>query len=104
MFKPAPKQYRSSISAGPGTNSFRPGFDDSHPSDPEGWYRNRDRERGGAAGAAAPQAGKPLFTRLDISGVNRLTFVAGGSLRNPFTPLLLDPFLKKSEPQPSESP
>lgn len=40
--------------------------------------------------------GKPAFAKVDVSGANRVTFISkriGGA--NPFSPVLVDPFVKK---------
>lgn len=88
---------------------FGLGFDDSHPSDPEDkWAINFEIQGDGEIllePTRLKPTSKPLFARIELSGVNRLTFVSRRvGYRNPFTPLLLDPFLKKSAQEPSETP
>lgn len=83
------------------------GFDDSHPSDPEDKWAIELTILGDGKELLEPTTlkptMKPMFTSLNVSGVNRLAFVIRRvGKRNPFTPLLLDPFLKKTQPEPSE--
>lgn len=88
---------------------FGLGFDDSEPSDPEDKWSIEFEVQGDGKVLLEPQkikpTTKPIFTRLDVRGINRLTFVSRRiGWRNPFAPLLLDPFLKKTPPEPSETP
>jgi len=86
---------------------FGLGFDDSEPSDPEDKWSINFEIQGDGRVLFGPQrikpTGDPIFTSLDVSGINRLTFVSRRvGWRNPFTPLLLDPFLKKTAAESSE--
>jgi len=87
--------------------NFGFGFDDGHPSDPEDKWAIDLEIQGDGKILFGPQRFKPtsepVFTSIDVSRVNRLTFISrrvGHS--NPFAPVLLDPFLKKSAPEASE--
>lgn len=83
------------------------GFDDGHPSDPEGeWAIDLEIKADGEI-VFGPETVKPttdpIFTSIDVTGVNRLTFTSRRIGRNnPFAPVLVTPFLKKAPPVASE--
>jgi len=77
------------------------GFDDSHPSDPEGeWAIDLEIKADGEI-VYGPETVEPttdpIFTSIDVTGVNRLTFTSRRvGKRNTFAPVLVTPFLKKA--------
>ncbi len=83
------------------------GFDDAHPSDPQDRLAIEVEIKGDGEALFGPQVfkptSKPVFTRVDLRGVNRLTIISRRvGHRNTFAPVLVDPFLKKTPQQPSE--
>ncbi len=83
------------------------GFDDGHPSDPEDQWAIELEIKADGEIIYGPKTVKPtsepLFTSIDITGVNRLTFTSRRiGQRNLFSPVLMTPFLKKTAPAPSE--
>ena len=79
------------------------GFEDSHASDPEGkWAIELTVQADGKpvfGPARVTPVDKPLFTRVDVTDVTRVTFVSRRvGARNPFKPCLLDPFVLSPAP------
>lgn len=76
------------------------GFEDDEGSDPhDTWAIEFIVQVDGEAVAGAKRltpVGKPYFTKVNVSGANRVTFVSRriGSA-NPFAPVLVDPFVLK---------
>jgi hypothetical protein len=75
------------------------GFDDKHPSDPEKkWSLELTVQCDGQPGLpphVITPVDKPVFAMVDVRGVQRVTLVCRriGQV-NPFTPVLVDPFVK----------
>jgi hypothetical protein len=77
------------------------GFDDNHPSDPEAKWAIELTIQADGKQIYGPQritpVDKPIFSRIDVAGVTRVTFVSKRiGTRNPFKPSLLDPFVLAS--------
>lgn len=86
---------------------FGAGFADDHPSDPQDRLAIEIEIKGDAEVLFGPEQVKPtsepLFTSIDLQGVNRLTIISRRvGYQNTFAPVLLDPFLKKTAESPSE--
>jgi hypothetical protein len=79
---------------------FGCGFDDGHPSDPEGqWSIELEIKADGelilGPTELTPNV-EPFFGSVRVKGVNRVTFTSRrNGYQNPFCPLLIDPFLKR---------
>jgi hypothetical protein len=76
------------------------GYDDSHPSDPDNKWSIEFRAEADGKAVFGPvdltPVDKPVFNKLEVSGVNRVTFVIRRiGFENPFTPVLVDPFVIK---------
>jgi len=79
---------------------FGIGFDDSHPSDPEDKWAIEIEIKGDGEIIFGPYTIKPTeppyFMQADVTGISRVVFVSRRiGRRNTFTPLILDPFLRK---------
>lgn len=77
------------------------GFDDSHPSDPDKKWSIEFRVETDGKVAFGPltltPVDRPVFNEVDVTGVNRVTFVIKRvGFDNPFTPVLVDPFVLKT--------
>jgi hypothetical protein len=80
------------------------GFDDTQPSDPEKKWSIEFSIQCDGTVAYGPQVltpvDKPLFARVPVKGVNRVSFICRRiGYSNPFAPVLVDPFVKKSPAQ-----
>ncbi|MBN2083137.1 hypothetical protein JW859_13140 [bacterium] len=82
---------------------FGIGFDDAHASDPEDKWAIEIEVKGDGKLLFGPYTIKPTeppyFTQVDVTDVGRIVFVSRRLGRvNPFTPLILDPFLRREAP------
>ena len=86
---------------------FGIGFDDSHASDPDHkWAIDFEVQADGKV-VFGPEridpTTDPVYAGVDVKGVHRVTFVATRvNKANPFTPVLLDPFVRKYPEAPAE--
>jgi len=75
------------------------GFDDAHPSDPEHRWSIELTVQADGTDVYGPveitPVTDPLFTKVNVTGVHRVTFVSRRiGFKNPFAPVLLDPFVR----------
>jgi len=76
------------------------GFDDAHPSDPQGNHAIEVEIQADGKVVFGPEVIKPtdppVFGSADMKGIHRVTFVSRRiGKTNMFTPLILDPFVRK---------
>ena len=76
------------------------GFDDAHPSDPEHRWGIELVVQVDGNDVYGPievtPVTDPLFAKVNVIGVHRVTFVSRRiGFKNPFAPVLLDPFVRK---------
>jgi len=76
------------------------GYDDAHPSDPDNKWSIEFRIETDGKVTFGPvlltPVDRPVFNKVDVSGVNRVTFVIKRvGFQNPFAPVLVDPFVVK---------